>query len=150
MREPDAKMSLANFMKSHILAVLAVLRIGVDIVVKQGVEVNKIYGHGGFFKTPVVGAKALSAALDAPVATLSSAGEGGPYGEALLAAYMLEKERGETLEDYLQNKIFANAKEEIAQASKEEVKGFNKFLERYKAAVPVEAKAVECVKGQHD
>ena len=62
---------------------------------------------------------------------------------------MLEKEQGESLEDYLQNKIFANAKEEIAQASKEEIKGFNKFLERYKAAVPVEAKAVECVKGQH-
>ena len=150
VREPDAKMSLANFMKSHILAVLAVLRIGVDILKKQGVEVNKIYGHGGFFKTPVVGAKALSAALDAPVATLSSAGEGGPYGEALLAAYMIEKERGETLEDYLQNKIFANAKEDIALASREEVKGFNKFLERYKAAVPVEAKAVECVKGQHE
>ena len=150
VREPDAKMSLANFMKSHILAVLAVLRIGVDILKKQGVEVNKIYGHGGFFKTPVVGAKALSAALDAPVATLSSAGEGGPYGEALLAAYMLEKGKGETLEDYLQNKIFANAKEDIAVASKEEVKGFNRFLERYKAAVPVEAKAVECVEGQHN
>ena len=150
IREPDAKMSLANFMKSHILAVLAILRIGVDILVKQGVEVNKIYGHGGFFKTPVVGAKALSAALNAPVATLSSAGEGGPYGEALLAAYMIEKEKGETLEDYLQNKIFANAKEEVAIASKEEVKGFNEFLERYKAAVPVEAKAVECVKGQHN
>ena len=70
-------------------------------------------------------------------------------GEALLAAYMLEKERGESLEDYLQNKIFANAKEDVATASKEEVEGFNKFLERYKAAVPVEAKAVECVKGQH-
>ena len=83
------------------------------------------------------------------VATLSSAGEGGPYGEALLAAYMIEKGKGETLEDYLQNKIFANAKEDIAVASKEEVEGFNKFLERYKAAVPVEAKAVECVKGQH-
>ena len=92
----------------------------------------------------------FGAALDAPVATLSSAGEGGPYGEALLAAYMLEKERGESLEDYLQNKIFANAKEEIAVASKEEVKGFNKFLERYKAAVPVEATAVKCVKGQHN
>ena len=63
---------------------------------------------------------------------------------------MLEKEKSETLEDYLQNKIFANAKEEVAVASKEEVNGFNKFLERYKAAVPVEAKAVECVKGQHN
>ena len=63
---------------------------------------------------------------------------------------MLEKERGETLEDYLQNKIFANAKEDIAVASKEEVKGFNTFLERYKAAVPVEATAVKCVKGQHN
>ena len=119
-------------------------------MIKQGVEVNKIYGHGGFFKTPVVGAKALSAALNAPVATLSSAGEGGPYGEALLAAYMIEKERGESLEDYLQNKIFVNAKEDIAIASKEEVDGFNKFLERYKAAVPVEVAAVKNVKGQHN
>ena len=63
---------------------------------------------------------------------------------------MIEKERGESLEDYLQNKIFVNAKEDIAVASKEEVEGFNKFLERYKAAVPVEAKAVECVEGQHN
>ena len=63
---------------------------------------------------------------------------------------MIEKEKGESLEDYLQNKIFANAKEDIAVASEEEVAGFNKFLERYKAAVPVEAKAVECVKGQHE
>ena len=63
---------------------------------------------------------------------------------------MIEKEKGESLEDYLQNKIFANAKEDVAVASKEEVDGFNKFLERYKAAVPVEAKAVECVKGQHN
>lgn len=149
VREPDAKLSLANFMKAHILGILATLRIGLDILIKQGVEINKIYGHGGFFKTPVVGAKALSAAINAPVATLASAGEGGPYGQALLAAYMLVKEKGETLEDFLENKVFTNAKEDIAQATKEEVDGFNRFLARYIAAVPVEEAAIKFVKGQH-
>lgn len=149
VREPDANLSLANFMKCHILGILATLRIGLDILIKQGVEVNKIYGHGGFFKTPVVGAKALSAAINAPVATLASAGEGGPYGEALLAAYMIEKEKGETLEDFLQNKVFANSNEELAMASKEEVKGFNEYLDKYKAAIIVEKAAIEGVKGQH-
>ncbi|HHT67201.1 MAG TPA: ATPase [Erysipelotrichaceae bacterium] len=149
VREPDAKLSLANFMKVHILAILAIVRIGLDIVIEQGVKINKIYGHGGFFKTPVVGARALSAALNAPVATLASAGEGGPYGEALLAAYMLNKEKGESLEDFLANKVFINAVEEVAMATQEEVRGFNKFLERYIEAIPVEVAAIKHVKGQH-
>ena len=97
MRRPDAHFTLANFMRSHLYASLATLKIGLDILLKEEkVKVDRIYGHGGLFKTKGVGQGILAAAMDAPVAVMETAGEGGPWGMALLAAYMLQKQETET------------------------------------------------------
>ena len=144
VRTPDAKFTLANFMRTHLLSALATLKIGLDILTEQEkVPIDKLYGHGGFFKTPGVGQRMLSAAVGAPVSVMETAGEGGPYGMALLAAYLLWKDDGETLEDYLEHKVFANAKSSTLTADESDIAGFNAFLMRYKAALPVEKLAAE-------
>lgn len=143
LRKPDASFTLANFMKTHLYSALATLKIGMDILNEEGVEIDKMYGHGGFFKTENVGQRILSAAIDAPVSVMETAGEGGPYGMALLCAYSLFKEEGETLEDYLDNKVFANAKTSTLSATNEEVNGFNTFIESYKNCLSVEEEAIK-------
>ena len=105
--------------------------------------IDKLYGHGGFFKTPEVGQRMLSAAVGAPVSVMETAGEGGPYGMALLGAYMLWKDEGESLADYLDNKVFAGARSSTLMAAEREIAGFNAFLDRYKKALDVERKATE-------
>jgi sugar (pentulose or hexulose) kinase len=145
-RFPDANFNLANFMRTHILSALATLKIGLDILTQtEGVEVDKLYGHGGFFKTPVVGQRMLSAAAGSPVSVMETAGEGGPYGMALLAAYMLNREDGETLPDYLDNKVFADASVNTVMAEESDIAGFNIFLTRYRKALPVERAAVTAI-----
>ena len=143
-RTPDADFTLANFMRTHLLSALATLKIGMDILTgEEKVQIDKLYGHGGFFKTPGVGQRMLSAAVNAPVSVMETAGEGGPYGMALLCAYMLWKDEGESLPDYLDNKVFASSKSSTLMAEKADVEGFNRFLERYKKAFPIERTAVE-------
>ena len=144
VRRPDSRLNLANFMRTHLISALATLKIGLDILTgEEQVSVEKLCGHGGFFKTPGVGQRMLSAAVGAPVSVMESAGEGGPYGMALLAAYLLWKEPGESLEDYLERKVFAGAKSVTIMAEQAEVEGFNTFLRRYRKAFPVERAAVE-------
>ena len=143
-RTPDARFTLANFMRTHLLSALATLKIGLDILTQtEQVPIDKLYGHGGFFKTPGVGQRMLSAAVGAPVSVMETAGEGGPYGMALLAAYLLNHAEGETLEDYLDNKVFANAKTATLLADPSDIAGFSAFLSRYKKALPMERAAVE-------
>lgn len=143
-RTPDAKLTLPNFMRTHLLSALATLKIGLDILTKEeNVPIEKLYGHGGFFKTPEVGQRMLSAAVGAPVSIMETAGEGGPYGMAILAAYMLNKSEGESLEDYLDNKVFRDTSSVTVMADKADVEGFAVFLERYKKALPIERTAVE-------
>ncbi|MBO4241751.1 MAG: FGGY-family carbohydrate kinase [Clostridiales bacterium] len=144
LRTPDSSFTLANFMRTHLLSALATLKIGMDIL--QGTEnvtIDKLYGHGGFFKTPEVGQKMLSAAVDAPVSVMETAGEGGPYGMALLAGYMLWKEEGETLPDYLDNNVFSDSKSTTIMADEKDVAGFRSFLTKYKDALKVEKTATE-------
>ena len=142
-RLPDSRFTLANFMRCHLLSALATLKIGLDILTgEEKVKIEKLYGHGGFFKTPKVGQTMLSAAVASPVSVMETAGEGGPYGMALLAAYALWKDGGERLEDYLENKVFASAKSVTLTATEEDIKGFNAFLERYKADFKIERAAV--------
>ncbi|MBO4419262.1 MAG: ATPase [Oscillospiraceae bacterium] len=142
-RMQNARFTLANFMRTHLLSALATLKIGMDILTRsEGVEIDKLYGHGGFFKTPEVGQRMLSAAVGAPVSVMETAGEGGPYGMALLAAYMLRKEPGESLPDYLDHKVFAGAKAVTIMADAEDVEGFNRFLARYQKALPLEKAAI--------
>ena len=143
-RTPDARFTLENFMRTHLLSALATLKIGLDILTQtEQVEIDKLYGHGGFFKTPEVGQRMLSAAVGAPVSVMETAGEGGPYGMALLGAYMLWRDEGESLPDYLDNKVFAGASSTTLTADGSDAAGFNAFLERYKRALPMEKCATE-------
>lgn len=143
-RYPNCSFTLANFMRTHLLSALATLKIGLDILTKEeNVRVDKLYGHGGYFKTPIVGQNLLSAAVGAAVSVMETAGEGGPYGMALLCAYMLWKDEGESLEDYLDNKVFRDAKSSTLVADKNDIDGFNRFLERYVSAFEVEKTAVK-------
>ena len=144
VRKPDAAFSLANLMRMHLLSALSTLKIGLDILTEtEQVKIDKLFGHGGFFKTPGVGQKLLSAAVGAPVSVMETAGEGGPYGMALLCAYLLWKEEGESLEDYLDNKVFSGAKTETLSADAADIEGFAAFLENYKKALPLERLATE-------
>ena len=142
MRKPDAEFNLANFMRTHLYSALATLKIGMDILAEEKVRINKIYGHGGFFKTEGVGQRMLSAAINAPVSVMETAGEGGPYGMALLCAYMLWKQDGETLEDYLDDKVFARAKTSTVMADQQEIEGFNRFINSYVKCLSVEKEAI--------
>ena len=143
-RMPNAKFTLANFMRTHLLSALATLKIGLDILTQtEQVPIDKLYGHGGFFKTPGVGQRMLSAAVGAPVSVMETAGEGGPYGMALLCAYMLWKEEGESLADYLDNKVFRGARSSTLMAEKTDIEGFAAFLQRYKKALLLEKTATE-------
>ena len=147
-RMPDSRFTLANFMRTHLLSALATLKIGLDILTgEEKVRIDKLYGHGGYFKTPGVGQRMLSAAVGAPVSVMETAGEGGPYGMALLAAYRLRRESGETLAAYLEKKVFAQAKVTDLMAEESERAGFEKFLDLYRRALPVERAAIETMEG---
>jgi len=143
VRKPDSKFNLANFMRVHLLTSLGVLKGWNDILAKEGVELDKITGHGGLFKTPVVGQKLLAAALNCPVTVMETAGEGGAWGIALLAAYMVQKEEGETLEAFLDKKVFAGEEGTTLAPDAKDVEGFNEFIKRYNAGLPIERAAVE-------
>ena len=144
VRRPDAKMSLANFMRSHLYGSLATLKIGLDILLKEEhVKIDRIYGHGGLFKTKGVGQGILAAAMDAPVAVMETAGEGGPWGMALLAQYMIAKKDGETLEHYLNEEVFAGQSGSIMEPDKADVEGFDAYIDLYKKALAAEKAAVE-------
>lgn len=143
VRKPDSKFNLANFMRVHLLTSLGVLKVGNDILAKEGVKLDKITGHGGLFKTPVVGQKLLAAALNCPVTVMETAGEGGAWGIALLAAYMVQKEEGETLEAFLDKKVFAGEEGTTLAPDAKDVEGFNEFIKRYNAGLVIERAAVE-------
>ena len=139
LRKPGAKLGLANFMRVHLMSALATLAIGLEILTKEEkVPIRRLCGHGGYFKTPEVGQRLLSAAAGVPVTVMETAGEGGPYGMALLCAYLLNGAEGETLEAYLENRVFADAPSLTLTASEEEQAGFRRFLESYGRAFAVE------------
>ena len=144
VRMPDSKFSLANFMRAQLYGTMATLRLGMNILFdKENVQIEKLLGHGGLFKTPVVGQKLMAGALNTPVAVMETAGEGGAWGVAVLAAFASNKEDGETLPDYLDNKIFATQKMTTLEPDEKIVDSFNKFMENYKKGLSVERAAVE-------
>lgn len=143
-RTPDSKFTLANFMRTNLYASLGVLKTGLDILLKEeGVQIDVIFGHGGLFKTKGVGQNILAAALDTPVSVMETAGEGGAWGMALLASYMINKENGQTLDDYLVSEVFKGDTGYKVEPDAEDVKGFDAFMERYTAGLPIERAAVE-------
>lgn len=142
LRQPGG-MSLADFMRAQLYSTMAALKIGMDILFeKEQVTLDKLLGHGGLFKTPVVGQKLMAGAMNVPVTVMETAGEGGPVGMALLAAYLREQAPGESLGDFLNSRVFASAKNSTIAPDKRDVEGFAKYIERYKSCLPVERAAV--------
>ena len=142
VRLPDAKMTAPNFMRAQLNAAIATLRLGMQMLrEKENVESDMLLGHGGFFKTPGVGQQILANALNVPISVMETAGEGGPWGMALLAAYMVRKAEGETIEEYLANKVFAQAKSVTVQPEPDGVAGFEVYIRRYQAALQAEKAA---------
>lgn len=147
VRETNSRFNLANFMRVHLYTALGALKIGMDILLKQeDVRLEQIYGHGGLFKTKGVGQKIMADAMNVPVTVMETAGEGGAWGIALLAAYMKNKEEGETLAEYLNEHVFAGEKGETLTPGEADVQGFERFTARYKAGLPIEQAAVEVLK----
>ncbi len=147
VRKPDSKFNLANFMRTHLYTSLGALKTGLDILFKdEGVKLDVLLGHGGFFKTKGVGQKIMAAAANVPVSVMETAGEGGAWGSALLAAYMLQREDGESLADYLADKVFAGQEGSRIQPDAADVAGFETFMERYRQGMPVERAAIDAMR----
>ena len=143
-RTPDAKFNLANFMRTHLYTSLGALKTGLDILFRdEQVKLDVLLGHGGLFKTKGVGQKIMAAAAGVPVEVMETAGEGGAWGAALLAAYRVWKEDGETLDAYLEKKVFGGQHGTVMEPDAEDVKGFDEFMVRYHAGLPIERAAVE-------
>lgn len=143
LRAPDSDFSLENFMRSQIYGSLATLRIGMDIFKVENVEISRLTAHGGLLKTPGVAQKYMAAAFNTDVVCLETSGEGGPYGMALLAAYMSEKNTNITLDEFLSSRVFGNTVTTVVSASDSEVADFNEYIEKYKRLLAVERAAVE-------
>ena len=144
VRSPESKFNLANFMRVHLFTALGALKIGLDILLKEeGVKLDQILGHGGLFKTKDVGQKIMAAAIDAPVSVMETAGEGGAWGIALLASYMLNKSEDETLEEYLTGKVFAGKMGTKIDPNPEDVEGFNEFIKHYTNGLAIERAAID-------
>ena len=142
VRSTGDKFNLANFIRTNLYAAVAVLKIGNDILFKdEHVAVDRITGHGGLFKTPGVGQRILAAALNSPISVMETAGEGGAWGIALLAAYMINNNQ-ESLADYLDDRVFAGNKGVELTPTAEEVAGFDTYIEAYKAGLAIEQTAV--------
>jgi sugar (pentulose or hexulose) kinase len=142
-RSSDSKFTLANFIRCHLFTALCALRTGLNILMdEEGVQVDQIRGHGGFFKTADVGQRIMAAATGAPVSTLESAGEGGAWGIALLASYMARENGDQSLPEFLEP-IFAGNIGEAIQPDPADVAGFNQFFERYHQGLAIEQAAVE-------
>ena len=134
-------------MRVNLYTALGALKIGMDILLKEeGVKVDKLLGHGGLFKTKGVGQQILADAMNTPISVMETAGEGGAWGIAVLAAYMRKKEQGESLGAYLRNKVFAGQKGSELAPDPEGVKGFDEFIQIYKEGLPIERAAVEQMK----
>ncbi len=145
-RTPSSRFNLANFMRVNLFTALGALKIGMDILNRrENVGIDQITGHGGFFKTKDVGQKIMAAAMNTPVSVLETAGEGGAYGIALLASYMVHKQKNETLQAYL-HKIFDKEAISTIEPDPSDVLGFEQFIERYKSGLPIESAAVEFLK----
>ena len=147
LRLPDAKLNLANFMRTQIYASLETLKYGMEIMNREHVAIDCVYGHGGLFKTEGVGQNYLAAAIHAPVTVMETAGEGGAWGIALLADYLVNRSQDESLEDYLQNRVFAGMKQLTVSPDPEDEAGFNQYMERFVSCIPAQKAAAEFFKG---
>ncbi|MBE7720819.1 MAG: ATPase [Lacrimispora celerecrescens] len=147
VRMPDSRFNLANFIRVHLFTSLGALKTGMDILFKkEGVKLDLVFGHGGLFKTKGVGQSVMAAAMNVPVSVMDTAGEGGAWGIALLASYMIHREEGETLEHYLENRVFSGESGNQVMPDPEDTAGFEIFMERYTGGLAIERAAVEVMK----
>jgi sugar (pentulose or hexulose) kinase len=146
VRSPDSRFDLATFMRTHLFASLATLRIGMDVLQKtEGVRLDRMFAHGGLFRTKGVAQRFLAAAIDTPVSVGDVAAEGGAWGIAVLAAFVTRRSPEQGLADYLETTVFTGTSLQTAQPEPADVAGFDAFMERYLAALPVERAAVDHV-----
>jgi sugar (pentulose or hexulose) kinase len=146
VRMSESEFNVANLMRSLIYSCMATLKIGMDVLMKQeNVVLEKILAHGGLFKSPVTGQRFLAAALEVPVALMESAGEGGAWGIALLAAYQARADKSEAISDFLDNRVFANLTGSSFSPVKDDADGFLAFMEKYKAGLAIERSAVSLI-----
>jgi sugar (pentulose or hexulose) kinase len=144
VRSPDSRFDLATFMRTHLFASLATLRIGMDVLQKnEGVGLDRMFAHGGLFKTEGVAQRFLAAAINTPVSVGDVAAEGGAWGIAVLAAFLRDRDSGQDLTDYLATRVFADISLRTETPDEADVAGFEAFIRRYVAALPVERAAVE-------
>ena len=147
VRKPDARFNLANFMRVHLYTSLGALKTGLNILFnEEKVAVDSVLGHGGLFKTKGVGQRILAAAMNTPVTVMETAGEGGAWGMAILADYMLRKNENETLDQYLENRVFADMKGITVTPDKNDVDGFDRFMNLYTSGLAIERAAVDVLK----
>lgn len=147
VRSANNKFNLANFMRANLYASVGVLKIGNDILFNdEKVEVDRITGHGGLFKTKGVGQRILAAAINSPISVMETAGEGGAWGIALLAGYLVNNTDNESLADYLDTKVFAGNTGTEIKPTAEDVEGFNIYIKEYQACLPIEKEAVKVKK----
>lgn len=147
VRTPNSKFNLANFMRVHLFTALGALKTGLDILMKEeNVKLDVLMGHGGLFKTKGVGQKIMAAAVNTPVSVMATAGEGGAWGIALLASYMINKGADETLSQYLEAKVFAGQESETLSPDAKDVEGFDEFIKRYSEGLAIERAAVDSLK----
>ncbi|WP_207702010.1 xylulokinase [Candidatus Enterococcus ferrettii] len=145
VRTPESDFSLANFMRLHLSSAFGAMRIGMEILKKEQIQIDKLVGHGGIFKTPEVGQRILAAAMEAPVTVLETAGEGGAWGIALLAAYRISEEQL-SLAEFLEQKVFAGSEGITVIPTEEELQGYAEFTDRYLTGLPIEKAAIDGLK----
>lgn len=147
IRSANDRFNLANFMRANLYASVGVLKIGNDILFnEEKIKVDRITGHGGLFKTKGVGQRILAAAINSPISVMETAGEGGAWGIALLGSYLVNNDKKQSLADFLDEKVFAGYEGFEVSPTAEDVAGFNKYIETYKACLPVEEAAVRLKK----
>ena len=143
VRSPSSELNIPNLMRSLIYSCMATLRIGMDILTgEEKIALDKIYAHGGLFKSPVTGQRFLASALGVPVALMESAGEGGAWGIALLASYLARRADGESLEDYLEKRVFDGKTGSCMAPDEKDAEGFASYIEKYKAGLSAEKAAL--------
>lgn len=145
VRKPESDFSLADFMRSQLYSTMATLKIGMDILAEEQVRIDKLLGHGGLFKTPGVAQRYMAAACNVNVTCMETAGEGGPFGMALLASYLVLKEQGELLEQFLENKVFQSAVSSTLAPNPSDVAGFEQYVRLYRNGLGVEKAAAELI-----
>ena len=142
VRTPDAALTFANFSRSLVAGAMSSLKLGMDILARENVKIDSLLGHGGYFKTPVAGQTILAACLNTPISVMETAGEGGPWGMALLAAYRANRQENQTLEAYLQDQVFAHAKSVSISPDAADAAGLEAYTQRFSACLDAQKAAI--------